>query len=97
VTTGVIWEVQQSLSSLAGHSSPPYLEEQLAANLYAGTSGLDLQAALNCKYRGVTSWGAFIAGGYTAYDTQQVANLLAGTTGKETQDALSNLAGGGHT
>lgn len=83
-----IYEMQQSLSILAGTTSPPWLEAQQAANIWAGTVGLDLQAALNYKYLGVP-------GG--THDIQDAANLLAGTTGKETQDALSNLAGGGHT
>lgn len=89
-----IYEVQQSLNVLAGTTG---LDAQNAANVYAGTTGLDLQFALNCKYRGVTTPQAFYGGGYQMYDTQKVANLLNGTTTKETQDALSQLAGGGHT
>lgn len=99
--TTPIWEIQQSLNVLAYGAYPPATggvrDAQQAANDYAGTAGLDLQAALNCKYKSVTTLSTFYGHGYTFYDTQAVANLLAGTTGKETQDALSNLAGGGHT
>lgn len=96
----IIWEMQQSLSTLAGHPSPPYLEEQQAANIYAGlpASGpgsLDLLAALNCRAYGVSTWP--LGAGNPPLDLNAVCNKLAGTTGKEAQDALSGHAGGGHT
>lgn len=83
-----IYEIQQSLSILAGQTTPPYLEAQAAANVWAGTIGLDLQAALNYKIDGHT-------GG--TRDAQQAANILNGTKTMDMQDALSQLAGGGHT
>ena len=91
-----IYEIQQSLSILAGHVTSPYLEEQQAANVWAGTTQLELLAALNCRYYGVTSWPIPAILG-PVLDFNQVCNNLAGTTGKEAQDALSGLAGGGHT
>lgn len=88
-----MYEVQQSLNILAyGFYPPPdgkgVREAQQAGNDWAGTTGLELQAALNHKYSGNVNGGL---------EMQQLANLLAGTTGKEMQDALSNLAGGGHS
>lgn len=96
-----IWEIQQSLNVLAYGAYPPATggvrDAQQAANDYAGTTGLELQAALNCKYQGVTSLSTFYGHGYVMQDAQYISNLLAGTTNKDMQDALSNLAGGGHT
>lgn len=89
-----IYEIPQSLNILAGTTG---LDAQKAANAYAGTTGLELVAALNCKLRSVTTWNAFVAGGFTALDLNGVANQLNGTKTKDAQDALSQLAGGGHT
>lgn len=83
-----IYEIQQSLSILAGQAAPPYLEAQAAANKWAGVSGYDLIAALNIKN------GTY---GANPLEFNGVCNALANTTGKEAQDALSYLAGGGHT
>ena len=94
--TAQIWELQQSLSTLAGHPNAPWLEAQQAANVYAGTTQMELLMALNCRYYGVSYWPIPSALG-PALDLNQVANALAGTVGKEAQDALSGLAGGGHT
>lgn len=83
-----IWEIQYSLNVLANTVSGLttfQLDAQKAANVYAGTTGKDLVAALNSK------------AGTTGQDFNKVCNTLAGTTGKDGQDALSNLAGGGHT
>lgn len=90
-----IYEIQQSLSILAGYPTPPYLEAQQAANIYAGTFELDMLAALNCRAYGVTSWP--LPPGDPPLDLNAVCNKLAGTVGKDAQDALSGLAGGGHT
>ena len=93
-----IFEIQESLNVLAGTTT---LDAQAAANVWAGTTalGLDLQAALNFKYRSVTTWAAFNAPGnnWQFYDSQRAANLINGTTTMELQDALSDLAGGGHS
>lgn len=84
-TSTYIYEIQQSLSILAGQTTPPYLEAQKAANVYAGTVGMETTAALNHK------------NGSTGLDFQKVCNALNGTTTMDAQDALSDLAGGGHT
>lgn len=85
VTTSAIYEIQQSLSILAGQTVPPYLEAQQAANVYAGTTHLELVDALNHK------------AGVKGQDFDQVCNTLNGTKTMNAQDALSQLAGGGHT
>lgn len=82
------YEIQQSLSILAGVATSPYLEAQAAANKWAGVSGYELVAALNIKN------GTY---GANSLELNAVCNALANTTGKEAQDALSYLAGGGHT
>ena len=99
-----IWETQYSLNVLANTVSGLttfQLEAQKAANVWAGTAALnlELQMALNFKYRGVTTWAAFYAPGnnYQVYDAQRAANLINGTTTMELQDALSDIAGGGHS
>ena len=79
------WEIQVSLNVLAGKSAPNYVEAQVAANLYAGTTGLELIAALNSK------------AGTNGLDLNAVCNSLNSSTGREAQDALSMLAGGPHT
>ena len=96
-----VWEMQQSLSTLAGYPNAPYLEMQAAANVYAGlpASGpgtLDLLAALNCRAYSTGTW-PLPGPNMPVLDLQAVCNKLAGTTGKEAQDALSGLAGGGHS
>ena len=49
-----------------------FLDEQGAANAWAGTSGLGLIAALNIKY-GITNPSSY-------KDLNTICNLLAGTT-----------------
>ena len=88
VTVAAIYEIQYSLNVLANTVSGLttfQLDAQRAANVYAGTTGLDLVYALNKK------------NGTTGLDFQKVCNALNGTTTKDAQDALSQLAGGGHT
>lgn len=88
-----IYELQQSLSILAGTSTPPYLEAQQAANVWAGSSNLDLLAALNCKHYGTTTPDPT----HVPLGLNAVCNALNGGGNREAQDALSMLAGGGHT
>ena len=78
-----LYEIQQALSILSGQSAPPWREAQQAANIWAGTVGLDLLAALNVK------------NGTTGLGFNAVCNALAGTADLDAQDALSKLAGGG--
>lgn len=80
-----IYEIAESLNQLAYSSTAHGSDAQKAANDWAGTTGLDLLYALNKK------------AGTNGLDFNKVCNVLASTTGKEAQDALSNLAGGGHT
>lgn len=54
--------------------------DQLAANQWAGTSGLDVVSALNVK------------AGTKGLDMQGVCNALAGTTGLGALEALSRRA-----
>ena len=58
--------------------------EQGAANVYAGTSGLGLIAALNIKASGVRQPSAYKG-------LNAICNELAGTTGKSASDALRTL------
>lgn len=69
-------EVQGELNRLAKTSGQG---EALAANLYAGTTGLETVAALNAK--------ALKSG----LDMQGVANALAGTSGLGVAEALSRI------
>jgi len=82
-----IWEIQQSLNALAYGAYPPasggIRDAQQAANDWAGTTNLDLIAALNHK------------NGTTGLEFNLVCNQLASTTNLEGQWALSKLAGGG--
>jgi hypothetical protein len=57
---------------------------QGAANVYAGTSGLGLIAALNLKASGVRQPSAYKG-------LNAICNELAGTTGKSASDALRTL------
>ena len=41
---------------LAGYPNAPCLEAQQAANVYAGTTQMELLIALNCRYYGVWYW-----------------------------------------
>ena len=96
-----IYELQQSLSTLAGYPNAPWIEAQQAANIWAGlpASGpgtLDLLAALNCRYYSTGTW-PLPGPNMPVLELNAVCNKLAGTTGKEAQDALSGLAGGGHS
>lgn len=77
-----VYEIQISLNLLAGILGPPWLDAQAAANVWAGTKGLDLLGALNAK------------AGTTGKHGNEVANTLAGTKNFDMQAALSHLAGG---
>ena len=57
---------------------------QGAANVYAGTSGLGLIAALHIKASGVRQPSAYKG-------LNAICNELAGTTGKSASDALRTL------
>ena len=57
---------------------------QGAANVYAGTSGLGLIAALNLKASGVRQPSAYKG-------LNAICNELAGTTGKSASDALRTI------
>lgn len=61
-----------------------FLDEQGAANAWAGTSGLGIIAALNIK-NGVTNPSLY-------QDLNAVCNALAGTTGKSAVDALRGIS-----
>jgi hypothetical protein len=74
-------ELQHTLNRLAGTlGSGGYLDAQLAANVWAGTVGLDLLGALNSL------------NGTTGLELNGVANALAGTTNLEAQWALATIA-----
>lgn len=94
-----IYEIQESLNVLAYGAYPPasggIRDAQQAANDWAGTTTLDLQAALNCKHYGVTSINAMIAGNHRFMDFNEVCNALNSSTNLDGQWALSKLAGGG--
>lgn len=60
-----------------------YLDEQGAANKWAGTTGLATVGALNAK-KGITDKALFL-------DLWGICNSLAGTTGKSPVDALRSL------
>jgi len=57
---------------------------QGAANVYAGTSGLGVVAALNIKASGVRQPSAYKG-------LNAICNELAGTTGKSAADALRTI------
>ena len=57
---------------------------QGAANVYAGTSGLGLIAALNLKASGVRQPSAYKG-------LNAICNELAGTTGKSASNALRSI------
>lgn len=82
-----IYEIQQSLNVLAGGTATgPMMDDTLAANTWAGTTGLPLISALNHK------------NGTTGLDLNLVCNQLAGIPSglADAQNALSKLAGGGY-
>lgn len=84
-----VWEIQYSLNVLANTVSGLstfYLDEQQAANVWAGTTKLELLAALNHK------------NGTTGLDLNLVCNQLASISPAtaDAQNALSKLAGGGY-
>ena len=58
--------------------------DQGAANVYAGTSGLGIVAALNIKASAVRQPSAYKG-------LNAVCNELAGTTGKSASDALRTI------
>jgi len=62
-----------------------YLAEQGAANKWAGTTGLGLNAALNIKASGSRTPAAYKG-------LNAVCNELASTTGKSAVDALRSLS-----
>ncbi len=70
--------LQQNLQRVSGTK----LDAQGAANVWAGTTGLDLLHALNVK-AGKT-YPAFV-------DLNKVCNLIAGTTGLDAQGASNSF------
>ena len=75
--------LQYHMNRLAGtlnSSNVPRYDAQGAANLYAGTSGLDIKGALN------------IAAGTTGLEIQGALNKLAGTTGLGENEAAARIA-----
>jgi len=69
------------LNRLAGITDvTQYLDEQGAANAYAGTTGLATVGALN------------VLAGKTTPADYSICNELAGTTGKSAVDALRTIA-----
>jgi hypothetical protein len=60
-------------------SDLPTVEAQLAANIWAGTSNLDLIGALNAK------------AGTTGLGLNGVLNVLAGTTGFDAPEAAARI------
>ena len=74
-----VYNKLRALGLLTGAAGP--LEEQGAANAWAGTTGFATQGALNKR---LGTWGIGLDG---------VCNLLAGTTGFAAPAALSNLIG----
>ena len=62
-----------------------FLDEQGAANVWAGTSGLGIIAALNIKASAGRAPSAY-------KDINGICNELAGTTGKSAVDALRTIA-----
>ena len=88
-TPAGIWELQYSLNVLANTVSGLttfQLDAQAAANVWAGTTGLEMLYALNKK------------NGSTGLDLNLVCNQLASISPpvSEAQNALSKLAGGGY-
>ena len=76
-------EIQHELNRLAyGITTPPFRDEQRAANDWAGTSGLSLVGALNAKA---------LNSGTAMRELQGVCNQLAGTSGLGPPEALSRL------
>ncbi|CAB4177240.1 hypothetical protein UFOVP999_3 [uncultured Caudovirales phage] len=69
------------LNRLASTTGKP---AQGAANVYAGTSGLGLIAALNIKASGVRQPSAYKG-------LNAICNELAGTSGKSASDALRTI------
>ena len=79
--------VQYHMNRLAGTLNAfdvPTLDAQGAANVYAGTSGLGIVAALNIK--------AGITGPANYLEIQGVLNYLASTTGLGEQEAAAKIA-----
>ena len=75
--------LQYHLNRLAGTLNSfnvPRYDAQGAANLYAGTSGLDIKGALNAK------------AGTSGLEIQGALNKLAGTTGLGENEAAARIA-----
>ena len=62
-----------------------FLDEQGAANAWAGTSGLGIIGALNIKADAARQPDDYV-------DLNGICNELAGTTGKSAVDALRTMA-----
>ena len=78
-------EIQYHLNRIAGTldaNGRPTLDEEGAANVWAGTSEKPVQACLNVV-AGLT--------GMNRKDLQGVANIIAGTVGLGVADALSRV------
>ena len=79
--------VQYHMNRLAGTLNAfdvPTLDAQGAANVYAGTTGLGIVAALNIK-AGITNPANYL-------EIQGVLNKLANTTGLGEQEAAAEIA-----
>jgi hypothetical protein len=75
--------LQYHLNRLAGTLNSfdvPRYDAQGAANLYAGTSGLDIKGALNVK------------AGTSGLEIQGALNYLAGTSGLGENEAAARIA-----
>jgi hypothetical protein len=74
--------LQYHMNRLAGtldSSNVPRYDAQGAANLYAGTSGLDIKGALNAK------------AGTSGLEIQGALNKLAGTSGLGENEAAARI------
>jgi hypothetical protein len=74
--------LQYHMNRLAGtldSSNVPRYDAQGAANLYAGTSGLDIKGALNAK------------AGTSGLEIQGALNYLAGTSGLGENEAAARI------
>lgn len=74
--------LQYHMNRLAGtldSSNVPRYDAQGAANLYAGTSGLDIKGALNAK------------SGTSGLEIQGALNYLAGTSGLGENEAAARI------
>jgi len=78
--------LQSELNRLNGVTTPSSMRDAAgAANVYAGTTGRDLIAALNIKASGSRQPNAFKG-------LNAVCNEIAGTTDKSATDALRSIS-----